>query len=201
MVIVTFANKPRFTGGVKRMRDSLVKNDFKGQVIAFSNYSEIESPTHEQIPYAFKIYAIEKARAMGYKLILWLDSITYAIKPMSNLELYLASHEMILISGGFKVKEWTNKKVLRKWSKYAEENLIIGGCMGFNFNKERTNNLFEDIKRNINDFKGSWHDHRHDQSLISVLVAKHDIKLCPYQFVTYQYQTPNPLEETCLFFE
>lgn len=43
------------------------------------------SPTHHQVHYAFKVHAIEDARARGFTSILWLDVSCHAVAPLEPL--------------------------------------------------------------------------------------------------------------------
>ena len=53
-----------------RLRVSVRRHSPHIPVFTYSDFAEIGSPTHAENPYAFKVYAIEKVRAMGYRYVL-----------------------------------------------------------------------------------------------------------------------------------
>jgi hypothetical protein len=62
--IVNFSDH-KFRAGQDRLKESLVQYRYQGDVLLFNDYSQIGSKSHQEVPYQFKVYAIEKARSLG----------------------------------------------------------------------------------------------------------------------------------------
>lgn len=70
----------RYVKGAQRLRNSF--NDPDIDLYTWDREYKIGSPPHRENPYAFKIYAFEKAWELGYEQVLWLDASIYPVKPM-----------------------------------------------------------------------------------------------------------------------
>ena len=68
----------RYVIGQNRLR-----NAFHEDVVAWTDSLPIGCPVHNDVPYAFKAWAIRAARDVGYDLVLWADS---CILPNGSLE-------------------------------------------------------------------------------------------------------------------
>src|SRR4051812_44561198 len=83
--IVSFANENgNYLRAMDRLKASL-EGRFDGEFFGFVNESSVDAPPHHENPYAFKLYAIDKVRKMGYNQILYLDSSCYAIENLQPI--------------------------------------------------------------------------------------------------------------------
>lgn len=196
---------------MKRLEESL-KGRTDADFLGFTDYKEIGSPTHQQIPYAFKPYAIQKAVELGYDSILWCDSPIHAIKSLEPVFNHIEKFGYMFFDNiGHPLGRWTNQKML-DWMHVKRETLmdvkmIMACCMGFDFNDKNTRMIFERYIGLANDlYPGSWDDHRHDQTVMSYLINLHRFNILNGQLTFFMYENhrfavPINEETICLISE
>lgn len=86
--IVNFSDGS-FKNGQDRLAKSLKDFNYQGDVILFNYFEQVGSKPHLEVPYQFKVYAIEKARQMGYDVVLYCDASLYAIKDVMPVIYYI----------------------------------------------------------------------------------------------------------------
>lgn len=169
-VFVNFSTK-EFAAGQKRLIKSLPNDHLK----IYDNYSKIGSPTHQQNPYAFKIYAIEKARNEGATHVFWLDSSVYAVKDITPVWEWLHDKGIFLEEAGHLVGNWCNDFKLNYFGITREQAMqmpmFAAGYVGFDFTKKVSIEFFERWKQAMLDgcFNGSWENDRHDMTCGSII--------------------------------
>lgn len=183
----------QYRNGQIRLKESLTgKTD--ADLFQFYSEGEVGAPKHEKNHYAFKIYAIEKVRSLGYDQVIWLDSSIFAIdsiEPIFNLMRY---HGHFAEDSGNWCGNWCNDKSL-EYTGYTRDGamdiiMISSGVLGLNFNNPITVKFFEDWKQSMLDgmFNGDWDNnkkqesqderckgHRQDQSMASLYLHKHNM--------------------------
>jgi len=84
-MVVSVGVGPRCAGGFQRLAERLY--ELGEPLMAWQNAWPPGSPTHEENPYAFKIYALEHANLAGFlaRPLLWLDSTVIVLKPLGPL--------------------------------------------------------------------------------------------------------------------
>jgi hypothetical protein len=82
VAVISLGTEDYEKGRLRLAQTLSVMDNYAGDFFLFENESECNSPIHRRNPYAFKIYAIEKVRDMGYNQILWLDCSVYVIKSI-----------------------------------------------------------------------------------------------------------------------
>jgi hypothetical protein len=158
-----------------------------------------ESPTHNDVHYAFKPYAFNFAKEQGYKKILWLDSKCY---PTGNLEIinnFLENDGYFFVNEEHDIGTWCKDDAYQYLNIDKEScfNLpqIAGKHFGLNLNFDISNiflekyfNIAKTLGKEV--FHGSWTNlnnevstdprvkgHRHDQIVASVLVHQLGLKI------------------------
>lgn len=183
---------------MKRLEDSL-KGNFDGDFLGFTSYEEIECEPHNVIPYKFKPYAIQKAVNLGYDLVLWCDSPVIAVKNIQPVFDHIEKYGYVFFDNpGHSVGKWSNQKSLDYFGVTREEamniKMIMACCMGFYFQKPSNIkqrplffNEYHDLANQL--YPGSWTDHRHDQTVMSLLIHKYglDIENGYESFFIYQH--------------
>lgn len=167
---------------MERLRRSLI-GKFDGDFIGFDGEETIGAPPHLENPYAFKIYAIEKAIEMGYKQILWLDSSCFAIKDLYPIFSEIKRNGYIMQEAGHLVGNWCNDLTLDWFGITRSQALTMpcygnAGFLGLNFETEIANRFFNwwEEAMEAGCFKGGWDDHRHDLTCGSIIANKLKMK-------------------------
>ena len=75
----------------------------------------VGSPYHQNNPYAFKLYAIEYARKMGYEKVLWLDASIIFVKHSKPIFDWIESKGFFFEEAGHLVGTWCNDRTLEYW--------------------------------------------------------------------------------------
>lgn len=174
--IVTLANnKGNYRQGLARLSDSL-RNNFDGDFFGYTDEKQVGAPKHSENMYAFKIYAIDAVRAMGYTQILWLDSSVYAVANVQPVFDVIEQEGYIMQEAGHYVGDWCNERTLRYFGITREEAnkmLMYGnaGFLGLNFDNDLAAEFFKGWKIAMEDgqFIGDWSDHRHDMTCGSII--------------------------------
>lgn len=221
--IVSFADKTgSYQKKLLRLEQSL-KGNFDGDFLGFTDYAQIDSPKHSEIPYAFKPYAIQKAIDQGYELILWCDSPIYAKGNIQPIFDHIEKHGYLFFDNiGYSLGDYTNDKTLEYFKISREESwnikMIMACCMGF---KEPAifsdRMLFMEYKKMAKElYPGEWDNqdgtesldmrvrgHRHDQSVMSALIHKYSRKIMKGQDTFFAYEDHRKVmpiaDSVCLF--
>jgi hypothetical protein len=223
IAIVTFYdNKERYILGQKRQKESLKDVGFDYDYFAFNSFVDIESPTHEEIPYAFKPYSIKKVKDLGYDIVIWMDSPVYGIKSLNNFIETIINKSVILFDNiGYTIGDYTSDKCLEHFNISRKESfeiqMIMACLMGFDFRTSLANNVFNEYYNSATEdiFGGYWTNeanqvstdnrvkgHRHDQSVMSILANKYKLSILhPHSTYFAYFGNPGHLphaESVCL---
>jgi hypothetical protein len=191
--------------------------------ICFKTFEEIGSPTHKEVPYAFKAYAIDKARKMGYDLVLWCDSVVYPISDLKPVFDYINKNAYMFFNNiGYSIGEYTSDKCLELLNMSSDEafdsKMLMACCMGFNFKDTKVNKIVDSYLFHATSgaYHGDWFNnnkqvsknnlvkgHRHDQSVISILVHQNKLNVLNgnQTFFAYKMGTLPISESVCLLSE
>lgn len=167
--------------GQDRLRKSLLDVSFNGDFLSFIGEQSVGSPSHQQNPYAFKVYAIKKALELGYKKIFWLDASVYAVKDITPVFDCLQQKGIFMEDSGHSAATWSNDNSLNYFGITREEALNIpmysSGISGFDFENEISVKHFTMWEKSMKDgvFIGSWDNHRHDQTAGTLIAHKLNI--------------------------
>jgi hypothetical protein len=152
----------------------------------YTNGYPAGSPTHQDVPFAFKAFALAEASGMAERLM-WLDSCMLPITSLERIWDYADEHGAWLGRNGFRNSAWTNEKALPDLfpemsslteMRQANESIehVVGGA--FALGRSRVAGLFiHDFLRLARDtraFCGAPRGpkgvaHRHDQTAASVI--------------------------------
>jgi hypothetical protein len=173
---------------MKRLEASIKKYS-TADFLGFTDYKEIGSPIHKEIPYAFKPYAIWKAIEMGYESILWLDSPIVAIKDISHIFEYIERFGYLFFRNvGHPLGKWSHDKALKHFGKTREDAMkidqvmacamgfCVGPSAGHSFTvRELILRPYKDLAPEL--YPGSWENSRHDQMVMSFIINKHGLDI------------------------
>jgi hypothetical protein len=205
--IVSLANeRGNYYKGLCRLGESL-RGNFDGDFFGFMGEHSVGAPKHHANHYAFKIYAIDHVKKLGYRQILWLDSSVWAIKNVYPVFHKIQDQGYIMQEAGQFVGQWCNQRTLD----YAGLTREIAntmpcygnaGLLGLNFESAIADIFFNRWKKYMEDgqFNGSWKDHRHDLTCGSIIANDLGMKYEPGNEIL-QYAGPNDevLNDTIIF--
>ena len=195
--IVSFGNGAWYPRGVERLRESCEK--FGVDLLSATEYYAW-IPLHSVIPYGFKPALIARAFGLGYDNVLWIDSSGWLQHdPTPIFDIIEKEGYFILNNHGQFNNWWCNDAQLSHFG-YTREQArtqrhAVGGLVGFNRNCP----YFKEYYDLQHLYKGQWNNDnrtesqsdeckgsRHDQSVLSLIVAKHELKLHDQKgFVTF----------------
>lgn len=204
----SYADSDRYFKYAERLKESLNQVNFTGDFYLFTEQN-LDFPSHELVPYAFKPYAIKKVKDMGYDIVIWADSSIIAFKELNNFIEFVNKTGFVFFDNiGYSIADFTNKTCLDKMNftnEEAKNNPMIMAClMAFYFNNEMACDIFNDYFNSAipEIYYGSWQNHRHDQSAMSIILAKKGIKpLHPHStFFAYPFNEGHKPESQTVCF-
>jgi hypothetical protein len=212
--VVSFADSAgSYRKKLQRLEQSL-KGNFDGDFLGFTDYKQIGSPRHDEIPYAFKPYAIQKAIDLGYEQILWCDSPLWAVKSIQPVFDYIEKEGYVFFDNiGHPLGMWCNDRTLKNFGIDREESFhvrqIMACCMGMAANhgdkykyrgKIEPKDIFSDYKGNRAFYIGEWENdeltesqdrrvrgHRHDQAVMSCVLHTNNVPILKGQDTFFAY--------------
>lgn len=176
MIIVNFATSEY------RIPQQRLRNSLQGyKVLIFNDYAQIGSPSHQESPYQFKIHAIRLALSFD-PIVLWCDSSLWRVGDLSIIENIIKEEGFFGTEAGHYSGRWTNQ-FTRDYFNVTEQEMTQGeggitlfsaGLLGLNGNSEIAMRFLDEWEASAKAgcFKGSYQDHRHDQSCASIIATR-----------------------------
>lgn len=201
-----------FDRGEKRIRASFLEHGYDGDFLFFHHEDELSCPAHQEVPYAFKAYALKDAQRRGYRYVLWVDSSVYAVGPVEKAFGIIKNLGYLLLLNGWTTGQWCSDAALETLGLTREEAFeyrhIMACVMGLDLMDSSAQYFLEQYYALANDgitFKGAWSNknhevsqddrvlgHRHDQTAASVIASKLGMnKWQEYMLVYNDHQDPN----------
>lgn len=168
----------QFRQGQKRLHSYMGFNNQWIPLLLWGSEAELFAPLHTDNPYAFKIYAIEAARNMGYDQVLWFDASVYPVKDITPIFDWLTEKGIFLEEAGHYAGQWANQRALDYFGLTKEEAMKMpmfsAGFCGFDFRNPISQEFFAEWKEAMLNgiFKGLWEDSRHDMTAGSIIANK-----------------------------
>lgn len=204
--IVNFSDF-RFKIGQDRLYKSLIDFNYQGDIIFFNSFEEIGSKTHSEVPYQFKVYAIEKVRQMGYDIVLYCDASLYAIREVMPVINHIIDKGYLMEYCGFSAGQFSTDLCLQEFNLTRDEAMAIplhsAGFTGLNFQNELATNFFDKWLQSAKEeitFCGDWNNnskqcsqderclgHRHDQTTASIIANELKLERTNPFFMQYAY--------------
>lgn len=107
------------------------------------------SPSHTDVHYAFKVFAVVEAARRGATSILWFDSSANAFAPLAPLWEHLESDGHILIEDANKLGEWSSDHSLAHFGVSRDEAMTVplmcGTCWGVDLTSERSRRFVQEL--------------------------------------------------------
>lgn len=205
--------------GSERLERSLIFNGFAGQLIFFKGEYPPNSPTHNDNPYAFKIYAIEEAIRQGHSTILLLDSSFWNIKDCTPIFDRITDKGVFGFRTGYNMAQTSSDAAL-EWAGITRDEAellpeIASGACGLRLDNPDGDAVYEMWKEgmelglfktnrihDINDSADPRLIHaRQDQTIWSLAIHRRRLIVDDADYVAY-YNSGNPgyNPDKCCFF-
>jgi hypothetical protein len=144
-------NYPHFQ---RRLLGTLIDpGKYVDKVMSWTNFYPPGSPTHQDQPYAFKIYALKEAVRLGFTTLLWLDTSVFCVAPVEPLLERIEKVGHFFIVGGDRLGTWSSDAALELFGHtrdQAMEKQLMGGTVyGFDLTNPRTKTFFD---------RWTWHE-------------------------------------------
>lgn len=182
------------TGGFVKGQERLVAScRALGQDVACYGVEDRFTP-HSEIPYFFKCQALLEA-AKRALVLLWADASVFASGggPLEPVFEYIEREGYYLQNQGWNNAQWCHDRALAAFGYTRDEAetqcQVLGGFWGVSLLHPTGRLLLEELVKHSDLFKGEWSNtrktesldarclgHRHDQSVMSLLAAKHGLK-------------------------
>jgi hypothetical protein len=188
-VVVNYASGAWYPRGQDRLRASIGKFCPESEFIGFTNNKNFGSPTHEEVPYAFKTFALKYCLDKKYDAAIYADASVWAVKSWQPIWDIIESQGYYFEEAGHWAGTWTKDSVLERMGVTRDEAMKIpmfsAGFTGLDFRNPLAVEFFKKWHSYATDgdsFKGSWNNnkkdmskdprcagHRHDMSVASIL--------------------------------
>ena len=130
----------------ERLMESLLSAGYRGEVLRWTNELPPGSPTHDAVPYGFKVSAIQEAFRKGHTSILWLDSPSLATASLDGLFERIEREGHLLMSGEEILGNWASDECLQAFGQARDEamkrKLMNGTFIGVDLKNDRTLDWF-----------------------------------------------------------
>jgi hypothetical protein len=223
--ILNFADQ-RFVHGQKRLRASL-HGKFDGTLLFYTDPGAIPCPPHKLLSYGFKAAIVEKALQSGVRFVLWIDSSVYVRHNINLIFQRIEQDGYFLLNqgnelGGRTLGEWCSDDALGVFGISRDEACTWPSCYGtvFGLDLHKNKDFLDEylkLSKDPNVMNGPWHNHnnaasvdnrvqghRHDQTLLSYLTWKHNMRNYilgdeAYQFISGYYDNYKNPESVLVF--
>jgi hypothetical protein len=120
--IINVAVGAWYPRGQHRLRTSLEQDDRRcGADLLFWNCWPPGSPSHQELPFAFKSHAFRAAREAGYRQILWLDAACWAVRSLQPVWDKLDRDGFLFINNGWSMASCSSDMCLDFFDKSRNE--------------------------------------------------------------------------------
>ncbi len=139
-VIVCCGVNHWYPRGVDRLVKSLEDVGWQGSILKWRDEYPPGSPTFEENPYAFKLFALEEAHRQGHRNVLWCDSSVWAVKNPEPIFTLIQDNGYYLWDSGYFCDVWINDKTLAGFGITREQahdiHMISANIMGFDMESD-----------------------------------------------------------------
>ena len=182
----------RYVRGQARLKSLLNGVDFLG----WTDEMPPGSPTHGEVPYAFKSWAIQEAKRRGYTSILWADACIYPAPDLSPLWERIERDGCWISNNGWLNGQWCSDAALPLFGMTREEAMEQKHVVATSFALNLAHPVGQQIAAEYHRFAcngsffGPWSNkngeassdsrvlgHRHDQTALSVIAHRMGLEL------------------------
>lgn len=174
--------------------------NYHGDILFWTNAYPPGSASVAELPYHFKPMAMVEAVAQGHHVLLWLDAVMLAVKPIERIFRQIEDDGYFLWSNPvakWSVGAWTSDECLRHYkidrASAFDMEMICSGVFGWSLDHpvgKKLHDAFAETPAVA--LRGSKHNrnhivaadprvegHRHDQSVLSILMHQQGLHGTP----------------------
>lgn len=133
-----------------RLAASLRAAGYRGAFLAWTEAFPPESPRHEDVPYAFKLFAFADALRRGYRTVLWLDAPCLANRAVTPVFERIERDGHLFVAGDDRLGNWAGDACLSAFSFTRNEamslDLMNGTFIGLDLFHPRGRAWFERLR-------------------------------------------------------
>lgn len=137
----------RYVIGQNRLRAALGDT----RLISWANKLPPYSPTHQEIPFAFKAWALKAAADEGARTLLWADACIVPAQPLERLWEKIESDGYWIADNGFSNAEWTVPEAYADLGVTPDENErvphVVATTFGISLNHPIGQYIFDEYLR------------------------------------------------------
>lgn len=176
--LVNLINNDGYSAGKDRLAGIMREKHRDFGFFGYNSEVQVGAPLHKENPYAFKIYAIEAVRNLGFDQILWCDASVYPVKDITPVFDWLTKKGIFLEEAGHLCGTWSPQYVLDYFGITKDEAMqmpmFAAGYCGFDFRNPISVEFFAEWKEAMLNgmFKGGWDVTRHDMVCGSIIANK-----------------------------
>jgi hypothetical protein len=189
------------------------QNRLKESIRSFHNYDlmfwsddlPVGSKPHKESLYGFKVHAFKAAFDAGYDSVMWLDSPTVLTTDIDYLFDIIENEPELIVDSGVPLYQYCNEETINHYGYTPQEvkqlgwRLNFGYVFGFTKDSNTFKEMYEaeakgfftnaeqDYEDHIHNtgkkLNGEYVEHRHEESIISIIVQKEGRTLKPYSLV------------------
>jgi len=218
-VIVSTGKNGWYRKGVDRLETSLIHHGFAGRMLLWKDEYPPNSPTHEDNPYAFKIYEFEEAIRQEANVILHLDASFWCIKNPHSLFDLICDNGVVGFRTGYNMAQTSSDAALQ-WAGITRDEAellpeIASGMCGLRLDNPNGKRVYElwregmslglfrnNRQHDLNDSADPRMLHaRQDQTIWSLAIHQCGLNVNDEDIVAY-YNNGNPgyNPDKCMFF-
>ena len=156
-----------------------------------SNMTDIHPNFLEPKSHVYKLYCLENSKTLG-KNVFWLDAGATPIRSMCHIFDKIDSEEIFLVVDTHLTKTYTHSNcvsIMGATDDELNDKILSSGIIGF-----KSNGKYQQMIKDAFDYSmivgcvdGDQENHRHDQSVLSILATRYN---CPKQDIElYGYWT------------
>lgn len=158
-----------YATGVTRLERSLLFHGWPGDMLLWRDELPPGSPSHNDNPYAFKIFAFQEAFNRGYKNVMWLDSSFWAVKNPIELFDIIVEKGLYTFRTGYNCAQTCSDAVL-EYAGFSRDEAVelpeyASGMVGINIDNPDGSACFESWKDQM--YRSLFINSRHKSSLDS----------------------------------
>jgi hypothetical protein len=170
-VFISVAFGPRYVEQQTRLHNSILNFYSSDHHIGWTDIMPPGAKSHKQSPYGFKVHAVEYARSLGHKKIIWIDTACILQDKVDYWFTLIEKYGVVAAKDDNLLTKCIGSKALFYYGDPCIENyhLVGGSLYVFDFDNELSEKIFTDWNRA--ELSGMFADekkHRHDESCMAM---------------------------------